>query len=228
MVAFTMAVPARAATPFAEFSDAAYGLTVTNTDTRENFSVTSAPVSFSFARSLFGTAGLDLAADYSLTASTTAPATGTDVLTEDGIAGSISYKSTTALTLGGVTYAAGANLLTVNFTDAQLIGVTGDTVATVIQGSTLATFFTSDIPMLAARPSTTGFSISLGSITPALARDANGFLTGFTASPAGQFQDIPVPETSTWAMMLVGFGTIGLGIRARWHRKLRTAWILSR
>jgi hypothetical protein len=42
------------------------------------------------------------------------------------------------------------------------------------------------------------------------------FLTGSTAAYAGTMNfNLPVPEASTWAMMLLGFGAIGMAMRGR-------------
>ena len=72
--------------------------------------------------------------------------------------------------------------------------------------------------MLGADPFNTPYLWALGTRTggPGVATNSVYFTAGIGDEEHGLFaQLLPVPEPSTWALMLLGFGGIGLTIRGR-------------
>lgn len=148
---------------------------------------------------------------------------------QDELAGSFVFTSTTAITTGSRTYAAGSNLLTAVFTNAELSvnynsltgGLADDTLSgTVTYSSDFLNF---------GNTVADDFSISLSGLNPPFTSPQSQ-LPPFLASPVGIFSNDPgptstsgVPEPATWAMMLVGFGAIGLGLRGKSRQSLPAA-----
>lgn len=145
------------------------------------------------------------------------------------ISGTYSFISTQAYKIGGTTYAANSNLLTVVFSGASVFGKLGSADSLfsddTVGGGTVT--YTSDF-LKFGDTDDRDFAISLGAITPKLGGTTS--LNPFTATPTGSFASDPVPlstaslpEPASWAMMLAGLGTIGLHLRGSTRRSLRTA-----
>lgn len=151
-------------------------------------------------------------------------------LFQSGITGSFSFLSTTAITVSGPgfvthTYAAGSNLLSGSFTNATLngSGSSAGTTSSTASGSLVS--FTSDF-LDFSNTVQRDRGLTLTAITPSLSKHAglNGALNAFRATAGGQFSSDPaplinglaiVPEPATWAMLVVGFGLVGVRTRRR-------------
>lgn len=151
-------------------------------------------------------------------------------LFQSGITGSFSFLSTTAITVSGPgfvthTYAAGSNLLSGSFTNATLNGVgsSAGTSSSTASGSLVS--FTSDFLDFSSTVQRDR-GLTLTAISPNLSTHAglNKALNSFRATAGGQFSSDPaplinglaiVPEPATWAMLVVGFGMIGVKTRRR-------------
>ena len=195
----------------------------------------SVPVTFSFINNA-GTNGAALDSTitnvnalFTMTGTTSGPAqldTFSHTL-EEYTSGTFSFVTTSAYTIAGVHYNAGANLLTGTFTQSVLSGkqstggLNGDNSSAYTPPDTLT--FTSDfvtfIPTAAL-----AYSMTLASIYPSPLSDAMAgtyALKTFKADAGGQFTADPaphvngVPEPASWAMMMVGFGLAGASIRRR-------------
>jgi len=59
------------------------------------------------------------------------------------------------------------------------------------------------------------FSVSLNAAAPPFGFTANQSLNGFKAASTGIFSASSVPEPTTWAMMIMGFGLLGVAARRR-------------
>lgn len=134
--------------------------------------------------------------------------------------GTLSFTSTAAFTMGATFFAAGSNVLTVNFVGGELSGTVGATTGGVqvsIPGdgfTTVTSDFLSFPPVVL-----TDFSISLSNVTPRFAFGGAGGLgtqsgrfNNFTARGSGDFT-AAIPEPKTWAMLLLGFGLVGYARR---------------
>lgn len=149
---------------------------------------------------------------------------------EQGFTGVMSFTTLAAITVGGPhlaphTYAAGSNLLTVNFANAAFLGTlgghTGSADGSVAAGDTVT--MTSDFLDFSSTANR-DLSLAFTSILPSLAKNvgANHGLKTFRGVVGGQFSSDPapivngvVPEPASWALMLVGVGLVGAGLRRR-------------
>jgi hypothetical protein len=143
-------------------------------------------------------------------------------LIQPNLTGAFSFLSTTALTVGSTTYAAGSNLLSGSFTDVTIAGQNNASSA-AYNGSTgggAIITYTSDF-LTFAPGSDYDLSISLGSLAPLLSATAGQALNSFRAYSTGSFSSEPaptvnaVPEPAVWGLMIVGFGLIGVQSRRR-------------
>ena len=181
-------------------------------------------VRFSFLQASIAPYVTDVTARFTLLASVVAhPATLTGTqLSQESISGSFSFLSTTAITVGSTTYAAGSNLLSAIFTAGSINGRTGGTSGS-FSGSTAGgslISYTSDF--LDFTPTIDrDFAIGLTSIGSPLARVTGKALRTFRANSTGSFSSDPaplvnaVPEPATWAMLGLGFGLVGVSARRR-------------
>ena len=147
-------------------------------------------------------------------------------LVQSKLVGTFSFLSTNAVSYG-IGYAAGSNLLSGTFTQTTLsgprnggtAGINGSTQG----GSTIA--FTSDFVTFDPA-SNFELSWSLSSIAPLLnALPTNGpparATRNFRAVIGGQFSSDPapiinsIPEPEVWALLVVGFGLVGVQVRRR-------------
>jgi hypothetical protein len=141
---------------------------------------------------------------------------------QDGIGGSFSFKSTSAITVGNTVYAAGSNLLSATFGSTAIAGKRNGTSAS-FSGSTAGgdtIVYTSDF-LSFGNVVDSDFSISLTSVTTPLLASTNKALRTFKAVSSGSFSTDPaplvngVPEPAMWAMMVAGFGMVGVSLRGR-------------
>ncbi|MDB5575136.1 MAG: hypothetical protein JWR80_312 [Bradyrhizobium sp.] len=190
-------------------------------------------VSFSFVNSGLAQYFTNAQASFTLNASETGnpAATVGGFIVQDGVGGSFSFKTTTAVTIGGTTYAIGSNLLSGTFGGTSIFGSRGGTTAGFTGDTAVgdSVFYTSDFLSFAG-VNDSDFNIGLNVVTPALnAVPTSGTPTSalrtFRAVANGAFSTDPaatvtaaVPEPATWLMMILGFCGIGLGLRGRRNR----------
>jgi hypothetical protein len=181
-------------------------------------------ISFSFLQSALAPV-TNVTANFTLLASVT----NSPVLTAGGfkieqlISGSFSIKSTSAITIGSTTLAAGANLLSGAFNQATIFGATNATSGSFSSATTSGATITYTSDFLDFLPTLDrDFALSLTSITGGLNNNTNRALRTFAALSTGSFSSDPaptplygVPESATWAMFISGFGLMGASMRRR-------------
>ncbi len=211
-------------------TDATYYTTATKTATTPG----TALVRFSFLQPQFAAYVTNTTAAFTLNGTVAKNSTVTNTagfLLQQGVSGSFSFLSTTAITVGGPlfiphTYAAGSNLLSGTFSKG-VIGGSGssgsESDSNVAPGSMVT--FTSDF--LDFTPTVErDLSLALSSIVPSLSQHAgvNRALSTFRAVAGGQFSSDPaplingivvVPEPGVWVLMIAGFGLVGVSTRRR-------------
>jgi hypothetical protein len=148
------------------------------------------------------------------------------VVTQTDVSGNFSFVyrgATTANFNGsGITLTHGENLLSGVFTNAFIQGAGGSgsfNLAHASGGS--ATFSSALINFAGYIPSSEEFAWNLLSAKPHFARIPGDAMSSFIANGGGNFAALPVPEPAAWALMIVGFG--GLGVMARRRRVLAAA-----
>jgi hypothetical protein len=183
-------------------------------------------VSFSFLQALIAPSVTNQVAQFSLFGTVTnTPALLTNgFLIQENINGVFSFTSTTAITVGATTYAAGSNLLSGTFTGAnifgQRLGSSGSFTSNIASVNYTSDFLTFDNTV------DRDFSLSLSSIlSPLQAAPTGGTptraLRTFKAVSTGSFSSDPapivngVPEPEMWALMVAGFGLVGVQLRRR-------------
>lgn len=187
-------------------------------------------VFFSLLQPSVGGAVTNVTAKFSLNATSTVGTVATlssGNLSQSKIAGSMSFLSTAPLTVNGVIYAAGSNLLTATFSNTQIQGTRNSTSAgftgSTTSGSTLV--YTSDF-LDFTQTVNRDFALGMTSVASALnATPSTGTptraLRSFRAVAGGTFSSDPaplvngVPEPEMWALMVVGFGLVGVTLRGR-------------
>lgn len=183
-------------------------------------------VSFSFLQPALAPYFTNLTANFTLLATvTSSPAlTSSGYKIQSGIAGSFSFKTTSAIVIGATTYAAGANLLTGVFTEGAIFGQTGATSGSFSGATTGGSIISYTSDFLSFAPTRDrDFSLSLTSIASPLTSSSNKALRTFRAVSTGSFSADPapaplvgvVPESMTWAMFICGFGLMGATLRRR-------------
>ncbi|MEI6484834.1 MAG: PEPxxWA-CTERM sorting domain-containing protein [Sphingomonadales bacterium] len=146
-------------------------------------------------------------------------------LTQSNLAGSFSFLTTAPITVAGIAFAKGANLLSGTFTGAEITGNRNGNSATFAGSAPGSiTSFTSDFLDFVGGAKV-DFSFAVSSIAPTLnALPVNGTparaLRGFRGVAGGTFSSDPapssfVPEPESWAMLLAGFAMIGVSLRSR-------------
>ena len=182
-------------------------------------------VKFSFLPPALAASISNVTAQFTLLANTASPAQTVGGFTlQSGLAGGFSFRSTSAITVGGINYAAGSNLLSGTFNDLSISGQTNASAA-AYNGSTgggSTILFTSDFVSFAPG-SDFDMSISLTSLAPLLFAKPGSALRSFEAYSTGSFSSDPapivigggVPEPSAWAMLIAGFGLVGFAARRR-------------
>ncbi|HEX4181937.1 MAG TPA: PEPxxWA-CTERM sorting domain-containing protein [Caulobacteraceae bacterium] len=141
---------------------------------------------------------------------------------------SFTYNGSTPLVVGSHTFTTGANLLSGTFSGAELVGPANGSTSSlqdaIFSGGSVS--YASDFATFASTGDK-GFSLDLTSVLPFFGATPGNALNSFTAVSTGSFaSDISsgggaggVPEPMTWAMMLLGFG--GIGVAARRKRRLQ-------
>jgi hypothetical protein len=138
-------------------------------------------------------------------------------LTQDGISGSFSFKTTAPIVIGFTNYAAGSNLLTATFFNKA--SITGQDFATsaaitASTGSGSTIIYTSDF-MSFANSVSRDYAISLTSVNNPLFAAPGKALRSFRANSTGSFSSDVVPEPESWMLLIAGFSLVGLASRRR-------------
>lgn len=134
---------------------------------------------------------------------------------QDIPSGSFSFTTTSAITVGSVTYAAGSNLLTGVYDTGVIFGTgsSGSFSGNTDDGSLI---FTSDFMIFGV--GARDYAVSLSSITPTLSNSSGNTLASFRGLAGGSFSADAVPEPEMWGLMVIGFGLVGVQVRRRSHR----------
>lgn len=160
------------------------------------------------------------------------PVNASGAFVQGGLNGSFSFITTQAITVSGPrftthTYAAGSNLLSGVFSEGSIVGnigsSAGSSFASGLNGGTIT--FTSDFVDFTGVVNLDRAQ-SLTAVAPLFGRHAgaNNALSSFRAVAGGQFSSDPqptvnflaaVPEPESWAMLVIGFGLVGLATRRR-------------
>jgi tryptophan-rich sensory protein len=134
------------------------------------------------------------------------------------------YTGTTDLHVNRAVYHTGANLLSATFASGTIAGQIGATsgsanASTSVDGETIA--YTSDFIDF-TRTFDQDLSISLSSITRSLAAVSYQALRSFATTTTGSFSTDPLPvltsatpEPASWALLVAGFGLVGVARRGR-------------
>jgi hypothetical protein len=238
--ALASAPAAAVVTTFASFSPIGNGANIRfvntgNTTSAALFSTSTAiattagarSVNFSFLQASLSpfvtnvTASFNLGATVTNTAATVAGGT----ITQSAIAGSFSFLSTKAITIGTKTFAIGSNLLSGTFTNNAISGTRNGSAAGFTGSTPSSTIvYTSDF-LNFVPGSAYDMSLSLSSVLPGLnalpiALDPTRALRTFRAVTGGTFSSDPapipiVPEPAVWAQLIAGFALVGFASRRR-------------
>ena len=146
---------------------------------------------------------------FSMIATANTPAATSGPIIEQEVAsGTIAFTRVTPF--NGLT-----NLLTIQFTNAQLWGPGGGRGLNLIGSDAAGTVtYTSDFLDFT---NTIGqdYSIALTGLSVPLQIGNGGLLKSFTADITGTLSVQAVPEPATWAMMIIGFAGVGGALRQR-------------
>ncbi|TFU01376.1 PEP-CTERM sorting domain-containing protein [Polymorphobacter arshaanensis] len=184
-----------------------------------------ASVDFSFLKPVLAALG-PVASKLTLTATSSVAATPVaSFLAQTPVNGSFAftYAGAAPLTVGFTTYNTGANLLSGTFTNATIVGGTGGT-----SGSFSASTGAGSIIALASDfldfSGATNFDFSIGfnaMTSPFGVTNAQKALNSFRGATGGSFGSdsatvtATIPEPASWALMVTGFGGLGVALRRR-------------
>lgn len=190
-----------------------------------------APVTFSFLNNSLSPFVTNLPAAFTLSATVA----NSPIVTFSGFkvmenfSGNFSFLTTSAMTIGSVTYAAGSNLLSGTFSTATIFGPTGGTSGS-FSSSTISSSisYTSDflsftnttdrdlaLTLTGITSLATGVNRGLNNVNGNAFRSFRGTATGsFSSDPAPLVLNT-VPEPQTWGLMILGFGMVGVASRRR-------------
>ena len=110
----------------------------------------------------------------------------------------------------------GTNVLTASFTGGSLSGLLSG-LTSAFQVSIPVDSFTSYSSDFFSNPpyQLTNFALSMSDANRGIRIGSNGSIRDFTASSTGTFGAAVVPEPATWALLIAGFGMVGVALRRR-------------
>jgi hypothetical protein len=179
-------------------------------------SLSPASIFFGATAALIGGLPLNAASTFTLQASVPNLTGLSGAFSVTGVDGSFSILSNVPVTIGPIT---SQLLLTAVFTNATFSGVVGSPGITLSGDNVTGTIeYTSDF-LDFTNVLDTAFSFT-GAATSNLEVGANGRVRPFRGTVTGNFASDPVPkvlvpEPETWAMLVLGFGLIGVSVRRR-------------
>jgi len=157
--------------------------------------------------------------DASVATGTPASDLGGGLFNQTGVGGTFSFVySGPTQTVNGVTLTQGVtNLLSGVFSGGWIQGAGGSGSAN--RSAPIGSLtYTSDIEDLShVSAGTEEFAFNLLSVSPGFSASPGNALNSFTAAGGGNFSfvGVSVPEPAAWALMIMGFGLAGAGLRAR-------------
>ena len=134
-----------------------------------------------------------------------------------GVSGSFSFTALAPVTVGMNT---GVNILTAAFTNATLAGTFGSSSISLSGNDSVGTLIYSSDFLDFSNVDSVAFALT-GNTTNPLSVSPTGRLATFRSSVNGNFASNPppslpiVPEPETWAMLVIGFGLVGVTMRRR-------------
>ena len=134
----------------------------------------------------------------------------------NGVTGSFSIIANAPVTIGSVT---SSTLLTATFDNARLTGTVGSSAITLsAESDSGSLLFFSDF-LDFSNVDDRAFTFT-GSASSNLTAATGGRLGSFRSTVTGNFASNPppsltVPEPETWAMLVLGFGLVGVSVRRR-------------
>ena len=149
------------------------------------------------------------------------------LLDQPNVGGGFTFTSQGSFVVGGRTYAPGTILLQATFDGSDILGPdngsTSSVQDSVIGGGNVSFSTDLDPALLSFDPlGDEGMSLELTSARPSFAAADSHTLTSFDGVSTGSFSaDLlsggggGIPESATWALMLLGFGVVGLACRRR-------------
>lgn len=207
-------------------SGAAKSAELRTTGTATGNSVASIPIYYILSvaglpADLTGLQNAHLTVDFVSNLGTTASGTSRVQLFDTVTAGSISIIRDTAASTGANSR---TNLLTVNFSNAELDASNGSGSFTFKSNPTSLITYTSDF-LDFSQVVSKDFSFSFSGASPTFSATTGSSGRSTRFSGTGTFASDPpptipgVPEASTWAMMMIGFGVAGMAMRNGRARK---------
>jgi hypothetical protein len=179
-------------------------------------SPSSANIFFGATEALLGGLPLNQASTFLLEASVPNLTGLSGAFSVSGVDGSFSILSNVPITLAGVTSQV---LLTAVFTNATFLGTAGSPGLTLTGDNITGTVVYESDFLDFSEVVGTAFSFT-GAATAPLQLGSSGRVRSFRGTVTGNFSSDPVPsvlvpEPETWAMLVLGFGLVGVSVRRR-------------
>jgi hypothetical protein len=145
------------------------------------------------------------------------------LLAQLDIGGSFSFIYTgPTMTVGSITLHHDlTNLLSGVFTGAWIQGAGNSGSANLTAGPGSVTFSSDLQSFTHDKPGSGEFAYNLLSVSPGFGAKPGKALNTFTANGGGNFSIVAIPEPASWALMILGFG--GLGVALRRQRRMAAA-----
>jgi hypothetical protein len=157
-----------------------------------------------------------LPAELTLSATSSSPATSSIVVVQPGLNGAFAFTYTgTGFSANGHAYTTGADLLSGRFTDGTIVafGSSGSAEDSIVGGGTVS--FASSVVKFA---NTGDEAFSIAFTSPNGLALSGSTLGGFDANSVGTYAvdtGSIVPEPGLWAMLILGFVSLGAVLRVR-------------
>lgn len=146
-------------------------------------------------------------------------------LVQTGLSGNFAftYSGAAPLVVGKTIYMPGANLLSGSFGGAAIAGLAGASSGSLAGSTSGGTSIALDSDFVGVAAATQkDFTVTLTSVAATFAQPgAQAALRDFVATAGGAFSAdsalilATIPEPESWALMIVGFGAVGLAMRSR-------------